>query len=167
MRYTRSTLGMTVVYSGLYGSAGAAPSGQEDTAFSSVIDYYQSQNDVNKAAAAERLYKSQHWHYGISRHLNRPLSDSLFCEFTKRPETRKNSLFQTYLDSMGYCIEAGERVYDADTITADYLRENIDLAFDSWNKPWARNVSFQDFCKYILPYRGGEAGTTSVSHPMK
>jgi hypothetical protein len=44
---------------------------------------------------------------------------------------------------------------DLETITAAYLIENIDLAFEAWReKPWARNLSFDAFCEHILPYRG-------------
>lgn len=44
---------------------------------------------------------------------------------------------------------------DVKTITADYLIENIDLAFDAWqHKPWAEDMSFETFCEHILPYRG-------------
>ena len=42
---------------------------------------------------------------------------------------------------------------DVDTISPAYLIENIDLAFEVWPKPWNKNVSFDDFCEYILPYR--------------
>ena len=46
------------------------------------------------------------------------------------------------------------KVYDAHVITADYLIENIDLAFEAWKKyPWNRNLGFEDFCEFILPYR--------------
>ena len=46
---------------------------------------------------------------------------------------------------------------DIDVITADVLIENIDLAFDVWEKrPWSKHYSFQDFCEYILPYRIGD-----------
>ena len=48
------------------------------------------------------------------------------------------------------------KVYDAKVITADYLIENIDLAFDVWKRyPWNRNLGFDDFCELILPYRIG------------
>ena len=44
--------------------------------------------------------------------------------------------------------------YDAHEITADLLIENIDLAFDVWQRrPWSKYYSFDDFCEYILPYR--------------
>jgi hypothetical protein len=49
----------------------------------------------------------------------------------------------------------GEKQYDLETITADFLITNINYAFRAWReKAWAREFSFADFCRYILPYRG-------------
>lgn len=42
---------------------------------------------------------------------------------------------------------------DLETITSDYLIRQIELAFKAWGKPWSKNISFEDFCNYILPYR--------------
>ena len=43
---------------------------------------------------------------------------------------------------------------DIETITSDFLIKNIDQAFYVWETmPWAKNISFEDFCEYILPYR--------------
>ncbi|RLD90231.1 MAG: hypothetical protein DRJ09_04840 [Bacteroidetes bacterium] len=44
-------------------------------------------------------------------------------------------------------------IYDINIITAKYLIENIDLAFKAWHKPWARQLTFDQFCEYVLPYR--------------
>jgi hypothetical protein len=45
-------------------------------------------------------------------------------------------------------------VNDADLVTEEFLIKNIDNAFFVWESmPWAKNVSFKDFCEYILPYR--------------
>ncbi len=44
---------------------------------------------------------------------------------------------------------------DLKYITASYLIENIDYAFKAWQQPWCRNLSFDNFCEYILPYRYG------------
>jgi len=45
-------------------------------------------------------------------------------------------------------------VNDAQLISADFLIKNIDNAFYVWrNMPWAKTISFEDFCEYILPYR--------------
>jgi len=46
-------------------------------------------------------------------------------------------------------------LYDSDTITADFLLEQIDYAFRAWReKPWAKTLSPEDFRNYVLPYRG-------------
>lgn len=48
------------------------------------------------------------------------------------------------------------KVYDSKVITSEYLIENIDLAFQEWQKrPWNKSLSFDDFCDLILPYRIG------------
>jgi hypothetical protein len=47
-----------------------------------------------------------------------------------------------------------EYIRDYDTIQADFLIENIDLAFQVWNKKsWAQHLTFDEFCLYVLPYR--------------
>ena len=39
-------------------------------------------------------------------------------------------------------------------ISPDYLIENIDWAFKVWQEqPWGKNVTFENFCEYILPHR--------------
>ena len=48
----------------------------------------------------------------------------------------------------------GTKVYDAQVITADYLINHIDHAFQIWDsRPWSRHYSFEEFCHYVLPYR--------------
>lgn len=48
-------------------------------------------------------------------------------------------------------------VRDVNVMKADALIENIDLAFEVWEKrPWSRQYSFEDFCEYVLPYRVGD-----------
>jgi hypothetical protein len=43
---------------------------------------------------------------------------------------------------------------DVKYITADYLINNIDLAFRVWEEqPWGANIPFDVFCEEILPYR--------------
>ena len=44
---------------------------------------------------------------------------------------------------------------DIDVIKADFLIKNIENAFDVWKQPQSKNISFADFCNYILPYRVG------------
>jgi hypothetical protein len=52
-------------------------------------------------------------------------------------------------------FERKDKIMDAETITADFLITQIDYAFRAWEEwPWAKNLSFDDFCAYVLPYRG-------------
>ncbi|GHT24549.1 hypothetical protein FACS189430_09640 [Bacteroidia bacterium] len=59
---------------------------------------------------------------------------------------------QMVMDAYGL----GEPVIQEDVkyITADYLINNIDLAFKVWREqPWGRHIPFDTFCEEILPYR--------------
>ena len=43
---------------------------------------------------------------------------------------------------------------DINTLNADFLIANIDRAFDSWeNSSPSQNLTFLQFCEYLLPYR--------------
>jgi hypothetical protein len=45
-------------------------------------------------------------------------------------------------------------VYDSKVITADYLIRNIEQSFKVWHKQaWGKQITFDDFCEQILPYR--------------
>ena len=48
----------------------------------------------------------------------------------------------------------GPKVYDAQVISADFLISHIDHTFRVWDsRPWARHYSFDEFSRYVLPYR--------------
>ncbi len=52
-------------------------------------------------------------------------------------------------------FKKGKFTEDIQIVSADFLIDNIDLAFKAWQeKPWARHLNFDQFCAYILPYRG-------------
>ena len=55
---------------------------------------------------------------------------------------------------------------DYEIITAEYLISNIDLAFEAWNYPWARRLTFNQFCEYILPYRSTNEPLESWRKPL-
>lgn len=60
-----------------------------------------------------------------------------------------DSVFKRY-EPMGF-----KKEYDLEYITSDYLIQRIENAFTAWESPWAKELSFEDFCEYILPYRIG------------
>ncbi len=52
-------------------------------------------------------------------------------------------------------FEKADKILDVATITSDYLIEQINYAFKAWReKPWAKQLTFEQFCNYVLPYRG-------------
>ena len=43
---------------------------------------------------------------------------------------------------------------DYSMIKANYLIKSIDAAFDDWQQGcWARGITFDEFCEYMLPYK--------------
>ena len=102
-------------------------------------------NDAEKLEAARFLIRNMpHWYaykgWQLDSVCNLLMQDSLPKGLIE--EWRKVSFYSL------------PKVYDAQVITADYLIENIDMAFDVWKKyPWNRNLNFDDFCELILPYR--------------
>lgn len=50
---------------------------------------------------------------------------------------------------------------DIEEVDSAYLVRNIDFAFRVWREqPWGKHVTFDNFCKYILPYRIGNEPLT-------
>ena len=50
---------------------------------------------------------------------------------------------------------------DIQTLSSEYIIDNIERSFDVWEHgEWATHVSFDDFCEYILPYKGSELQAT-------
>lgn len=46
-----------------------------------------------------------------------------------------------------------QHIPDIDTIKADFLIDNTEKAFAAWKNSPTKNISFENFCEYILPYR--------------
>lgn len=125
------------------------------TPYSRVADSYA--GDSLKQKAAKYLEQYAPYHYGIARHI---VDSAGHRSRLKAAQFANDSLYRSYLDDHHYHLSTGTPVMDLDTITDDYLKENIDLAFDSWRKPWSRQIPFEDFCRYILPYRNGDEELT-------
>lgn len=138
---------------------------QDETAFDRVISYYKEQGDTLKAEAAHYLRQYAIFHAGVGRRMVDKEGQTTYpgypAVFQLSPDSvvapADSDRFQkSLIDRLGYHIMADSTKTDLYVVTDDFLRENIDLAFDSWQQPWAKDVAFADFCKYILPYRNGD-----------
>lgn len=119
-----------------------------------VLDHYA--DDAEKLAAAKFLISNMPGHYsfadaGLMAHYHQR-ADSFI---TANPQI---SIFDLCDSIDAIAAETGAdkalKVSDCKLITADYLIDNIDRAFEQWRgNPWLRHLDFDLFCEYILPYK--------------
>lgn len=114
-----------------------------------VLQHYQ--NDSLKLEAAKFLIRNM-FHYSYQQG---GIMDSV-----KEARTHANSFGQLEKKYVykwgGYSYRDLPKIYDAQIITSDYLIDNIEQAFENWEKrSWNKHLSFDEFCEYLLPYRFG------------
>jgi hypothetical protein len=102
--------------------------------------------DSLKLRAAEFLIANMSGKYSV--YYNAPWINVASVRLRWTSSSDKKKVMDTY--------KLGNRVIqkDVECITAEYLINNIDLAFKTWRKrPWGKYISFDVFCEDILPYR--------------
>ena len=119
-----------------------------------VLEHYA--NDPQKLAAAEFLIENMPGHYSfadtarVERYYNS--LDSLLDEMADSSGTAVHeAVMKLYED---YNADRFAVAQDVNVISADFLIDNIDRAFEQWRTvPWCRSLSFEQFCEYLLPYK--------------
>ena len=126
--------------------------GENKIEFFKVLKHYsQSPKDSLKLEAAKFLIRNIPQHYSL-------YSEALLEMKKKLNEsdtivTAKISI-NTWWKELGQKEDDIKMIYDIKSVKAAFLIDNIDAAFDAWQtSPWYKEVSFDDFCKGILPYR--------------
>lgn len=75
-----------------------------------------------------------------------------YYKFTEKDTTIDYKL--TWLRFNSICTNTPHLQNDIQTVKAEILIENMDEAVKTWkNSPWKGSISFDVFCKYILPYK--------------
>ncbi|MDR0892284.1 MAG: transglutaminase domain-containing protein [Mediterranea sp.] len=124
--------------------------GDNRNSLESVLKHYK--GDSLKYEAACFLIKNMPYHFSIDEYYLSP--DGV----RYRPDIAafgSKEALKAHCDSLlryGY-VPKSERHPDIMSLDSAFIVHNIELAFDVWRKPWAKDVSFDDFCRYILPYR--------------
>ena len=119
-----------------------------------VIQYYsQSEADSLKLKAARFLIMNMPGHYSfIGRNYENYCKASEKIIFSKTSMNKKVDKLNKLIRQ--YPAECFERVEDCSIITADYLIQNIKIAFEDWQRGnWAKGITFNEFCEYLLPYK--------------
>ena len=122
-----------------------------------VLRYYSAPEDSLKLKAAEFLIANMQGHSFVQIGLYDSTDSELEINVLDWPDY--TSLIAAW-DSVE--AERGElrwglsqRVDDVNSIGSEYLIQNIELSFKAWQeKPWAQQLEFEEFCNYVLPYRG-------------
>lgn len=125
-------------------------SGENQAELEKVLEYYK--NDSIKLEAARYLIRNMPFHFSRMEYFVSPEGERYVPDIRNFTDNQAVKRHCDSLQEKGYTIRK-EIVYDIKALRSDYLIRNIDLAFQAWQKPWAKDISFEGFCRYILPYR--------------
>lgn len=121
-----------------------------------VVAHYTSQGDTLKLKAARFITENMAYHYSyqsdlLDKFYNRVKTISAEYNYPKSIE-QYTSLYR----ELGNIGNGKSKVTDERSITEQSLIKNIDMAYDNWrNGHWAKHLSFEEFCEFLLPYRVG------------
>jgi len=124
-----------------------------------VLEHYQKAGDKQKLEAACFLVRNMPGHAYVITGLFDANKKEIPFDALKHPGLGAAQTALNDLEKKHGPLHFGPRntKKDIETVSADYLIENIDLAFKAWQeKPWAKNMTFATFCEYILPYRANK-----------
>ena len=129
--------------------------GENRAELESVLEHYR--NEPEKLSAARFLIENMpaHTSYdcpGIREYYR--LAERLF-QSGLTPDEQADSLRKWSDDNLPDLEECS--VPDVKVMTAGFLIYSIDHAFDVWkNSPWARDIPYDDFLEWLLPYKAVE-----------
>jgi hypothetical protein len=124
-----------------------------------VLEHYRKAGDKQKLEAAQFLIRNMPGHAYIVSGLFDSNQKEIPFDVLKQPNLGAAQQALNALEKKHGSIHFGplKTEKDIETISADYLIENIDVAFQAWReKPWGKNLTFEAFCEYILPYRANK-----------
>lgn len=137
--------------------------GENRSELESVLNHYK--NDSLKLKAAHYLIENMPYHFSMEEYFVSPNGE------TYRPDIvtlSENNTLKNHCDSiqrLGYKYVRKKKM-DITSLNSNFIINNIELAFEVWQKPWAKNIPFHDFCKYILPYRTHTETISSLRKEM-
>ena len=120
-----------------------------------VLNHYKS--DSLKRRAAVFLIKNMPYHsYLDGEDLDKAYRLYQSCSGRKKDEI--SSIVDSCTNADGaFVMDKLQRKYDIQTIDSALLVHHIDETFRAWHEyPWGKNVSFEELCEYVLPYRLGD-----------
>lgn len=142
-------------------------SGSQRSELKRALSYYDQEKDSLKRKAMIFLIKHMYAHHAYHNKqmelMNRAF-DVMDTILTRQTNTGMSryvdfALFSSVIDSISqqeeiFQKEELEKQWDSQTVTANFLIQNVELAYRAWKTNlWARDIDFDTFCEYVLPYR--------------
>ncbi|TWT45935.1 hypothetical protein RAS1_23710 [Phycisphaerae bacterium RAS1] len=134
-----------------------------------VLDSYRRSGDSRKLLAAQFLIANMPEHGFVEYALRTVAGEDVSFDALNYPNF---AAAQAALDALEkergtLDFQKAKFVSDLQTITADTLSENIELAFEAWRtRPWARALTFTAFLEHVLPYRGSNEPINSTRRTL-
>jgi len=138
-------------------------SGHNRPELEKVLNHYSTNpGDSLKYKAACFLIENMVWHYGkLAGSYN-----SLWYLFLQNDSLIRQPLVSPVAQGAGKKVLDGtdkipawgfnnSLMPDLLHLEATFLIDNIDAAFVAWDSEWGRNLTFDEFCELLLPYRFG------------
>ena len=125
--------------------------GDNWTELEHVLDHYGNNDDTLKLKAAVYLLKNMPGHAWKQSESSQKYEEYIKDSPKRLSADSLNILWRNCTD--GYSNEMYQ-CEDIKCITSEYLIKHIDEMFEAWHSyPWCKNIDFDLFCRYILPYR--------------
>lgn len=122
--------------------------------------------EPEKLEAASFLIRNMMYHFSIEDYfVHTGTGEHYYPDITHFADQEDVSRHCDSLRASGWSIRQ-EKQWDLNTVRADFLIRNIDLAFEVKKKPWAKEVTWADFCRYVLPYRVQNEPLTSLREKL-
>jgi len=115
-----------------------------------ILSHYKNDPNPSKLEAARFLLSNISESFSIEGERTK-----IYADTVRKYYKDGNELHKRLLNLRDY--QADELIIDDISIlTPEYLIDNIDRAFNTWeNCSWKNEISFLNFCEYLLPYRIG------------
>ncbi len=138
-------------------AAALAAAGDNRPELEKVLVHFTEKGDTLMLDAARWLIGNMEGHSYVTYDLIDSTGDTLAWDATAFPNYDSLLVVFEALDKAhpGLDFHSAVAAKDIETIKADYLIENIELAFEAWRtRPWAKGLSYEEFREGVLPYRG-------------
>ena len=131
-----------------------AKAGNNRKELEKALDYFYKQGDSIKIKAIEFLVAHMDIHYSETYYWKTREGKRVdFSEFDYANLETAVKAIDSMRKKYGSLDFQDTIIYDVNSLTGKYLINNVNHAVDTWRLSEYKDIPFNDFCEYILPYR--------------